>query len=113
MKTAYLRFLSLLGTLEQNSEFGKIDEESKRLLDVISLRHNTGSTLTVTDAMGLNAIASPATMHRKLDQLLLAGLISLEFREGNRRTKYLVPTQLSEAHYEKLGQALTTAIKNP
>lgn len=42
--------------------------------------------------MMLNEIASPATMYRKLTNLLDARLIEKVFEGKNRRTKYLAPT---------------------
>ena len=43
--------------------------------------------------MTLNNIVSPATLHRKLDELREGGLIEQSFEGKNRRTKYLVPTK--------------------
>lgn len=112
MKNAYFRFLSLVNALEQDSDLQRIDQESKRLLDVITVKHHAGSALTVTQAMALEFIASPATIHRKIDLLLEMGLIDFEFKDGNRRSKYLVPTQTADAHYAKLGKALSSATKH-
>ena len=61
--------------------------------------------------MALNAIASPATIHRKLDQLRELGMIDTVFEGKNRRTKYLVPTQAADAYFDKLGKVLGEALK--
>ena len=113
MKSAYMRFLTLLAKIEQGSDIHTLDEVSKRLLDTIAMRHAAGSSLTVTEAMALNTLSSPATIHRKLDQLSSMGFIEVEFREGNRRSKYLVLSPTSIKHYEKLGSALIDALKKP
>jgi hypothetical protein len=61
-----------------------------------------GKAMTVSNAMKLSNIASPASIHRKLELLRVANLISHEFNDGNRRTKYLAPTPLTLKHYDLL-----------
>ena len=110
MKEQYLRFLALAQTISApmgNTE--PIDLLSQKLLEVIALRHNQGEAMTVSDAMSLSKIASPATLHRKLDQLREAGFIEQTFHGDNRRTKYLVPTQLADQHFCNLSKALVAA----
>jgi len=81
-----------------------------RLLDQIVIRESLNDLLTVTDAMALSSIASPATMHRKIDELLSSGHIHLTFKGENRRTKYLTPTKKAHDHYKRLGTFLIKAI---
>ena len=110
MKEQYLRFLALAQVISAptgNAE--PVDLLSQKLLEVIALRHNQGKAMTVTDAMSLSKIASPATLHRKLDQLRKADLIEQSFHEDNRRTKYLVPTKLADQYFRNLSKALVAA----
>ena len=109
--SAYLRFLNL--THAVNDQLGKteVDLLALRLLEAIAIADAKGAPLTVTEAMGLHAIASPATMHRKLNTLLDAGLIAQTFEGKNRRTKYLVPTASAAKHFEQLGKAMVTALQ--
>ena len=110
MKEQYLRFLALAQVISAptgNAE--PVDLLSQKLLEVIALRHNQGKAMTVTDAMSLSKIASPATLHRKLDQLREADLIEQTFHEDNRRTKYLVPTKLADQYFSNLSKALVAA----
>lgn len=113
MKNAYIRFLNLLTKVEQSAPIQDIDIVAKHLLDMLFLKHHAGESLTVTDAMNLLSVASPATIHRKLDILHAAGLIEFKFRNGNRRTKYLEPTPLAEVHYKQLEDALISSFKTP
>lgn len=107
MKSVYYRFLALLHAIEGECErVSKLDESAKQLLQIISLRHHEGKSLTVTDAMLLKTVASQATIHRKLTHLLELGLIEQQFEGKNRRTKFLVPTKFSDKHFERLGKAL-------
>jgi DNA-binding MarR family transcriptional regulator len=60
--------------------------------------------------MALNSIASPATIHRKLDQLRELGMIDTVFEGKNRRTKYLVPTQAAHEYFDQVGQVMQQAL---
>ena len=71
----YLRFLSLMHAIEGKGELPELDLDAKRLLEVIAVKQSQGQIITVTDAMAMVQIASPATIHRKLDQLRELGMI--------------------------------------
>lgn len=86
-----------------------VDLTAQRLLELITVRDVQGKRMTVTDAMMLNDLASPTTLHRKLDDLLDANLIEQKFEGHNRRTKYLVPTKKAIEHFSKLGLAIAEA----
>ena len=113
MKHVYLRFLSLAHALRPTL-IGKtdVDQLSQRLLEIIAVRCGQGIPMTVTDAMSQLALASPATLHRKLDDLREAGLIEQVFEGQNRRTKYLVPTPTANHYLDTLGQAMCDAVAN-
>jgi hypothetical protein len=105
MKNVYLQFLQLLHSIDSDLDWG-LDQASLHLLDVIAVHHSNKEPLTVTAAMQLNAIASPASIHRKISSLCELDLIHFEYKNGNRRTKYLAPSKLAKQRYEKLAQAL-------
>ncbi len=94
MNSTYLRFLALVHTIDgASTQLANVDETAKHLLNVIALNHSNGKPLTVTEAMALKSIASPATIHRKLNDLIEVGLVEQVFEGKNRRTKYLVTTK--------------------
>ena len=107
----YLRFLSLLHAIENSDDLPQMDLEAKRLLEVIAIRYEQRQPLTVTEAMALGNIASPATLHRKLDQLRDMGMIDAIYEDGNRRTKYMAPTALAQRYFEKVEKALQHTLK--
>lgn len=109
-KQIYLRFLNLIHALDGGVNAPAMDLDAKKLLEVIAVRHGQEKPLTVTDAMGLNSIASPATIHRKLDQLRELGMIDTVFEGKNRRTKYLVPTQAAQAYFDQVGKVMAQAL---
>jgi DNA-binding MarR family transcriptional regulator len=110
MKSTYLRFLALVQAIDGlHPKSTNIDETAKQLLNAIALRHAQGKSLTVTDAMALSSIASPATIHRKLDGLREVGLIEQTFEGKNRRTKYLMPTTLADNYFSSVGNLMQQA----
>jgi len=109
-KQIYLRFLNLIHALDGAANAPVMDLDAKKLLEVIAVRHSADKPLTVTDAMALNSIASPATIHRKLDQLRELGMIDTVFEGKNRRTKYLVPTQMAHDYFNQVGQVMQQAL---
>ena len=109
-KQIYMRFLNLIHALDGGVNAPQMDLDAKKLLEVVSVRHNLVKPLTVTEAMALNHIASPATIHRKLDQLRELGMIDTVFEGKNRRTKYLVPTQAAHDYFNAVGRAMKEAV---
>ncbi len=110
MKNLYLRFLSLANAIDGSAtQLSNVDETAKQLLHVIALHHAQGKALTVTDAMAMASIASPATIHRKLDDLRESGLIAQTFEGKNRRTKYLVPTKVADKYFANLSKVMEQA----
>ena len=87
------------------------DPVLRELLDLVCLHHATGNPMTVSRAMNLSVLASPATLHRKLDMLVADGFLTHEFEGKNRRTKYLVPTMSACAYMELMSKAIERAVK--
>jgi DNA-binding MarR family transcriptional regulator len=107
----FLRFLHLTQAISGEWTASNLDFTALRLLEELAIAHSQGESMTVTEAMNLGFIASPATLHRKLDQLREAGYIDFSFKGTNRRTKFLAPTEIAEKYFENMGKALLTALK--
>ena len=113
MSQLYLRFLRIARGVDiQNIQVKKIDSTALLLLNEIAVQHYDGKNITVTQAMLLSKIASPATIHRKIDELRAAGLIEQVFEGKNRRTKYLVPTKEADSYFAKMSKAITSAVNS-
>ena len=113
MSKLYLRYLRIaraVDILKKNSH--SIDSTALQLLNEIAVQHFDGETLTVSQAIALKKIASPATLHRKLDELREAGLIEQVFEGKDRRTKYLVPTREADTYFTKMSNAMTSAVNS-
>ena len=113
MSKVYLRYLRIaraIDILKKNND--SIDSTALQLLNELAVQHFYGKTLTVSQAIALNKIASPATLHRKLDELREAGLIEQVFKGADRRTKYLVPTKAADFYFAKMSKAMATALNS-
>lgn len=106
MALAYLQLIQAIHKMESQGPFQYLDPEAIRLLEIITIAHVENRAMTVSGAMKLSNIASPASIHRKLEQLRVADLITHQFIDGNRRTKYLAPTVQSLKHYDQLSAEL-------
>ncbi len=105
----YLRFLALSQALNPNLG-DEIDLAAQRLLEVLAVSAARGAPLTVSQAMELRSIASPATIHRKLRALIDGHLIVQQFEGMNRRTRYLVPTKNADKHFQQMGAVVESLI---
>ena len=113
MSQLYLRFLRIAHEVDiQKTPVKNIDSTALLLLNEIAVQHLDGKIITVTQAMLLSNIASPATIHRKIDELRAAGLIEQVFEGKNRRTKYLVPTKEADSYFAKMSKAITSAVNS-
>ena len=111
MSQLYLRFLRIARGVDiQNIQVKKIDSTALLLLNEIAVQHYDGKNITVTQAMLLTNIASPATIHRKLNNLIEVSLIEQVFNGKNRRTKYLIPTKEAESYFAKMSKAIANAV---
>ncbi len=106
----YISFLTLLHSIEGKGEIPVLDLDAKKLLETIAVRHSQGKPLTVTEAMAMSHIASPATIHRKLDVLREIGMIDTQFEGSNRRTKFLVPTPIAVQYFQTHSKAMDQAM---
>ncbi|MFY9129424.1 MAG: hypothetical protein WAO82_12110 [Limnohabitans sp.] len=113
MKQIYLRYLVLAEALRKSSiDLSGIDDIGKKLLEAIAIKSAQGQPLVVTQTMELSEIASPATIHRRIEILKKAGLIQVMQTEQNQKIKFLVPTQISIDYFDKLGKLMASATRS-
>lgn len=112
MTDIYLQFLAHLDTLTIKEKIRNIDPVSIRLLEEITVKHYENSSMTVGQSMALKQIASPATIHRKIEKLKSLGYIELECMNNDNRTKYVIPTSITHAYYEKLSNVMAVYLKS-
>ena len=105
MTITYIDFLKTRHELDVQSLFG-IPADERELLEIAAVCAAQGKPLTVTQFMALTHLASPATLHRKLTNLLEARMIVLVHEGKDRRTKYIHPSGLAIDYFQRAGAAL-------
>jgi DNA-binding MarR family transcriptional regulator len=109
--TTYFEFLVLCE--ENNARIlqysSHISPNLLALFVVVALKHDQDQSLTVSGAMALQDLASSAALHKRIDDLREAGMINLVFKDQNKRTKYLIPTEKGNRYLKLMGQLLRTA----
>lgn len=108
MTITYIDFLKTRHELDVQTLFG-IPADERELLEIAAVCAAQGRPLTVTHFMGLKHLASSATLHRKLTNLLEARLIVLVHEGKDRRTKFIHPSGLAIDYFQRAGAALEKA----
>lgn len=107
--SAYLRFLQLARAVQALPEGEDMDANELALLESVVLRWHEGKPMTVREAIGLDRLGSPATLHKRITRLREKDMIGTLHLDGDRRAKYLTPTKRSLTYFDHLGQSLTQA----
>lgn len=102
-KSAYLRFLKLICTVEGPPSLDEIDANDKALFESICLCWSEDKVMTVRDAISQVKLGSPATLHKRLHRLIANGLVVAKHIGSDKRTKYIIPSEKGEVYLEWLG----------
>jgi len=92
-KGAYLRFLQLISAVEAMPGLEDFDANERALFESLCLSWSQENPMTVRQAISQTSLGSSATLHKRLQRLIAKGLIVTEVAEGDRRTKYLHPSE--------------------
>jgi len=105
----YFKYLEILRKTLPNGVALGIDPISVLIMDEIAVHEKNDDPLTITVMMSYLHIASQATIHRKLTQLVDDGFVNSKCVGTNRRTKHLTVTKVAERYYKTLSQAMIKA----
>lgn len=100
--------------LRQRNEIGKthlskkLDMACLQLLDLIVIAMHDEKELSVSNALALNEVGSPATIHKKLQILRDFDLVDASFT-SDKRTKVLKLTPRAQAYYDEIAKAFKAA----
>jgi len=108
--TAYFRFLQIARTLTDAQDTA-LNANHRALLEAVVLAWHEGRPLSVRQAISLESLGSPATLHKRLATLRSAGLLEEISVEGDRRTKLLGPTSQALNYFAQLGDAMAMPLK--
>ena len=102
--SSYLRFLN--ATNEISSDFS---DHEKQVLNGIFQR-DTSTPCRVQDILEMSWVASQATLHKTLSQLVERGYLSLEQSKEDGRVKYVAITKKTEKLLAKLSKLLERSV---
>ncbi len=105
----YLRFLLQVHRTTKTGRLFDLEPVCSRLLDEIAIKDQHESPLTVTALMSLSHIASPATLHRKMQQLIQVGLVELAIDADNKRSKFVRISKKGHRRYQTLSALMADA----
>jgi DNA-binding MarR family transcriptional regulator len=111
--SAYLRFLQLAKVVQALPDGQEMDANESALLQSVVLRWYENQPMTVREAIGLAQLGSPATLHKRITRLREKDMLSTLNQEGDRRAKFLIPTQRTLDYFQHLGQSMQQAHQNP
>ena len=105
-----MRFLQLLKVIEETEMQEMLTPVEEQMIKVIAIANDRRQRLSVKDLMSMDAIASPATIHKHLKMMREKGWIFLQDTEDARRKQlYLTPQAMS--HFDRIGKAIKRSIK--
>ncbi|PUE39642.1 hypothetical protein [Limnohabitans sp. Bal53] len=110
--SAYLRFLQLATVVQALPDGQEMDANESALLQSVVLRWYENEPMTVREAIGLAALGSPATLHKRITRLREKDMLSTLNQEGDRRAKFLIPTQRTLDYFQNLGKSMQQAHQN-
>ena len=106
LASAYLRFLQLARAVEALPDGDPMDPNESALLEAVVLRWHEGQAMTVREAINLAGLGSPATLHKRITRLRAKDMLATYSEPGDRRAKFLVPTQQALDYFHRLGQSM-------
>ncbi|MEI8324289.1 MAG: hypothetical protein WCH44_02815 [Betaproteobacteria bacterium] len=109
----YLRFLALKKIVLALPSSPVKDANESALLNVLCVNWLQGKPLAVRQAMELQQLGSPSTLHRRISRLKAMSLITDQSSPANIRIKLLVPTRKTLSYFDKLGTMLDRAREWP
>ena len=95
---SYFAFLKNVNKARSLASAPGMDAEEEALLNELALAWFKGTPYAVREAMGLDKLASPSTLHRRISRLKVLGMIQDAPFSGNQRVKLLVPTAKTMAY---------------
>jgi len=106
---AYFRFAQLAKTLQAETPAALLmDANERALLDAVALCWFEGHPMTVREAIAMDHLGSPATLHKRITRLRQKDMLVAQNQEGDRRAKYLIPSDKTLKLFSTLGGHMHT-----
>ena len=109
---SYIRFLNCLDTLDRMNPGKTLDSIEEQLLNNVMKAWDCQATLLVGDLLALHDLGSQATLHGRIKNLSVMGYIKLNIDKHDSRKKYITPSKMAIAYYEKLSQQIEKSLNS-
>jgi DNA-binding MarR family transcriptional regulator len=106
---AYFRFLNLANAVQKLPGFPQLEAGEARLLEMLAVASHDGIPMTIGEAMMLEEVGAPATLHRKLRRLQDTGLVDMVEHDSDRRVKLVLPTEEAMKHFARIASCMDKA----
>ncbi len=106
---AYFRFLQLAKALQSDASAVALDANERALLEAVALCWFEDKPMTVREAIALESLGSPATLHKRITRLRQKEMLVAFNQEGDRRAKYLIPSEKTLKLFADLGEHMGRA----
>ena len=80
-----------------------MDANERALLEAVALRWFEDEPMTVREAIAMERLGSPATLHKRITRLRQKDMLVAFNQEGDRRAKYLIPSEKTLKMFAELG----------
>lgn len=104
----YFRFLNLKQAVENVTKLETLDTIEEQILQCLARAYLAGKSLCVTDLVANADIASPATMHKRLQNLHRTGYIRIEPVADEYPKKNVTLTPSAIRYFNRLAKGLRT-----
>ncbi len=112
MKSAYMRFLSLVRMASSLPGMPALDPVEERLLNQFASFWGNDYQPTVLEALTIDPGISRRTVQRRIDGLRDKGMIRYQSDPNDQRIKRIAPTDLAIKYFSRYDQLLNSAIQN-
>jgi len=102
----YVRFLRETQSFDSTKQLVDIDATGQKVLELLAIASDSSQPMNVGQAMSAKWIASPATLHRKISDLINAGYVASIYVGKNRRNRFLVPTDKADEFFSQMGSSM-------
>ena len=110
---AYFRFLLLAKALQKETPDAlAMDANERALLDAVALCWFEGRPQTVREAIAMDHLGSPATLHKRITRLRQKDMLVAQNQEGDRRAKYLIPSDKTLKLYSTSGLQMHSVLQS-
>ena len=107
----FFRFQQMVQSLKALPSLQDLSPEHEALLNMVGSHWHAGQSLSVRQAMRTEQLGSPATIHKRLQQLRGAGLIDLQTSELDSRKRMIVPTAEAISFFSGQAKAIKAVAK--